>query len=51
MEHRLLEMQVKQIQKAKAAPPPPAVHHEGKGTRARLDTAAEKAMFGTRISK
>ncbi len=26
-------------------------HHSGKGTRARLNTAAEKAFFKTKVSK
>lgn len=28
-----------------------AKHHSGKGTRARLNTAAEKHMFGSKYSK
>ena len=27
------------------------VHHSGKGTRARLNTVAEKSFFGSRVSK
>lgn len=30
---------------------PNKVHHSGKGTRARLNTAAEKHMFGSKYSK
>lgn len=28
-----------------------AMHHSGKGTRSRLNTAAEKHMFNSKVSK
>ena len=31
--------------------PLPEVHHSGKGTKARLNTAAEKNFFGSKESK
>ncbi len=31
--------------------PNPIPHHSGKGTKARLNTAAEKHFFGSKISK
>jgi uncharacterized Fe-S center protein len=30
---------------------PVKVHHSGKGTRARINTAAEKTFFGSKYSK
>ena len=30
---------------------PPRPHHSGTGTRARLNTAAEKLFFGSKFSK
>lgn len=49
MEIKLMEMQLE-----KARPKPTKVeapHHSGKGTRARLNTAAEKHIFNQRSSK
>ena len=37
--------------KAKAAPGQVNYHHSGKGTRARLNTAAEKNFFNSKASK
>lgn len=30
---------------------PAKPHHQGKGTKARMNTAAEKAFFGSKVSK
>ena len=37
--------------KAQAAPGQKNYHHSGKGTKARLNTAASKTFFGSRYSK
>ncbi len=37
--------------KAQAAPGQKNFHHSGKGTRARLNTAASKSFFGSKYSK
>ena len=37
--------------KAKAAPGQANYHHSGKGTKARLNTAAEKSFFNSKASK
>lgn len=38
-----------EIKKNPQAPPPP--HHSGKGTPARINTAAEKTFFNSKFSK
>lgn len=46
--------EVKKMIATKEASKTPVVsapHHSGKGTRARLNTAAEKTFFGSKFSK
>lgn len=40
-----LRVQIKAKIAAKAPPKPSVPHHSGKGTKARINTAAEKAFF------
>lgn len=49
-EIQMMERQIKQMQESKA-PVQPQPHHEGKGTRARLNTAAEKLVFNSKVSQ
>ena len=46
----LAKQAIKSIKAAKPQPPKPPPY-SGTGTRARLNTAAEKAMFSTKLSK
>lgn len=47
MEHRLLEMSVKKIQARKPEQPKKEM---GRGTKARIETAAERIMFNSKQS-
>lgn len=49
---REIKTLIKQISQVKASKEPQirAPHHQGKGTPARLNTAAEKHLFGSKYS-
>lgn len=47
---QVTEKQVQQMQENKQPKPEPVQHHSGKGTRARLNTVAEKNFFKRKTS-
>lgn len=46
-----IKQKVKKTEQVSKMQVPHVEHHSGKGTRSRLNTAAEKKMFNSRYSK